>query len=148
MAQFAVIDIGMDNRNRILQNLKVYRYALPDGWVVLVGRTERDNDVLSLRVAAQSDYWFHAKGVPGSHVILKDELGESRTPDAALLKVAAAVAAYHSKARKAGITPVNCTQARHVGKPRGAKPGLVTIQKEKTIKVRPALPVLEGERIA
>jgi predicted ribosome quality control (RQC) complex YloA/Tae2 family protein len=57
-----------------------------------------------------------------------------------MLKAAAAIAAYHSKARNAGVVPVSCTRAQNVSKPRGAKPGTVQIRKETTIKVRPGLP--------
>jgi predicted ribosome quality control (RQC) complex YloA/Tae2 family protein len=74
--------------------------------------------------------------MPGSHVILQ---GEGQ-PDNATMKEAASIAAWHSKARTAGIVAVNCTMAANVSKPRGAKPGSVTIKKEKTLKVRPSVP--------
>ncbi len=115
-----------------------WRYELPNGWEVLAGKTDIDNDLLSLKTAQANDLWFHAHGLPGSHVILHHPDGGK--PDNGTLKAAAAIAAWHSKARNAGIVPVNCTEAKHVGKPRGAKPGSVTIKREKTIKVRPALP--------
>ena len=60
--------------------------------------------------------------------------------DRTTIKLAASVAAYHSKARAAGIVPVSCTRAQNVSKPRGAKAGTVQIRKETTLKVRPALP--------
>jgi len=115
-----------------------WRYELPEGWEVLAGKTDADNDLLSLRIAKANDLWFHVRGLPGSHTILRHPDGGK--PDNATIKVAAAIAAWHSKARKAGTVPVSCTEARHVGKPRGAKPGTVSIKREKTIKVRPALP--------
>ena len=118
----------------------VWKYVLPDGWEILAGKTDADNDLLSLKTARANDYWFHVHGLPGSHVILRGPDGE--TPDNERLKTAAGVAAWHSKARAAGTVPVSCTQAKNVSKPRGAKPGTVTIRKEKTIKVKPALPVL------
>jgi predicted ribosome quality control (RQC) complex YloA/Tae2 family protein len=110
-------------------------YALPGGWQVLVGRTDAANDRLSLRVARARDRWFHVRGLPGSHVVLR--VGEDAAPDRTTLELAAAIAAYHSKARGAGIVPVSCTEARHVSKPRGAKPGTVAIRKEQVLKVRP-----------
>jgi predicted ribosome quality control (RQC) complex YloA/Tae2 family protein len=110
-------------------------YALPGGWQVLVGRTDEANDRLSLRVARARDRWFHVRGLPGSHVVLR--VGEDAAPDRATLELAAAIAAYHSKARGAGIVPVSCTEARHVSKPRGAKPGTVAIRREQVLKVRP-----------
>lgn len=123
----------MDDRTVEFEGL--LEYALPGGWQVLVGRTDAANDRLSLRVARARDRWFHVRGLPGSHVVLR--VGEDAAPDRATLELAAAIAAYHSKARGAGIVPVSCTEARHVSKPRGAKPGTVTIRKEQVLKVRP-----------
>jgi predicted ribosome quality control (RQC) complex YloA/Tae2 family protein len=121
---------------------QTYSYELPGGWIVLAGKTESDNDRLSIKFAHPQDWWFHVNGMPGSHVLLKaKESGEE--PGIEVLKAAAAIAAYHSKARSGGIVPVSCTRARFVTKPRGAKPGTVSIRKEKTIKVRPALPKTE-----
>lgn len=116
----------------------VWKYALPGGWEVLAGKTDSDNELLSLKTARPNDLWFHVHGLPGSHVILRGP--EGGRPDPALIKQAAAVAAWHSKARTAGIVPVSCTEAKNVSKPGGAKPGTVCIKREKTIKVRPALP--------
>jgi len=116
----------------------LWRYELPGGWEVLVGRTDADNDRLSLKLARPDDWWFHVNGMPGSHTLLRARKGE--TPDRDTLKAAAAIAAWHSKARERGRIGVACTQARYVSKPRGAKPGSVTIRKEKTLTVRPELP--------
>jgi len=110
-------------------------YILPGNWKVLAGRTDADNDYLSLKVAAEDDWWFHVRGMPGSHVVLKGPAGEE--PEKQTLRKAAAIAAYHSKARGAGVVPVSCTKARYVTKPRGAKPGTVRIRKEVVLKVRP-----------
>jgi predicted ribosome quality control (RQC) complex YloA/Tae2 family protein len=117
---------------------RLIEYALPGGWTVLAGKTEADNDELSLRVAGPNDWWFHVRGMPGSHVVLRAQ--ENIEPDRATLERAAAIAAYHSKAREGGVVPVSCTRARYVSKPRGAKPGTVTITKERVLKVRPGLP--------
>ncbi len=118
-----------------------WTYNLPGGFEVLAGKTDADNDLLSLKIAKANDLWFHVHGMPGSHVILRHPDGEK--PDNATVKTAAAIAAWHSKARNAGMVPVSCTEAKHVGKPRGAKPGTVSIKREKTLKVRPALPEKE-----
>jgi len=125
---------------KIIQREKprIDEYTLPGGWVVLAGRTDLDNDRLSLKVAGQNDWWFHVKGMPGSHVILQAR--PDATPDRDTLKRAAAVAAYHSKARAGGMVAVSGTLARHVTKPPGAKPGTVNIKKETVFKVRPGLP--------
>lgn len=117
---------------------RLWRYELPGGWEVLAGKTDQDNDHLSLKMARSSDYWFHVKGLPGSHVLLRVPSGEDA--DNATLKAAAAVAAWHSKKREARQVAVSCTLAQYVSKPRGAKPGTVQIRKEKVLNVRPAIP--------
>ena len=115
---------------------RLLEYVLPVGWKVLVGRTDEDNDRLSLDVAKPDDWWFHVRGMPGSHVVLQCPPGEE--PDRETLKRAAAIAAYHSKAREGGGVAVSCTRVRHVTKPRGAKAGTVQIRKELVLKVRPS----------
>jgi len=121
---------------------RLFVYRLSGDWTVLAGRSDTDNDTLSIKLAAPNDWWFHVRGVPGSHVVLRAKI--DREPDREALRQAAAIAAYHSKARNTGIVPVACTQARHVSKPRGAKPGTVQIRKEIILKVRPALPPVDG----
>jgi len=130
----------MDERRirRLQEPPKVWEYALPGGWKALAGKTDSDNDRLSLRVARPNDWWFHVHGMPGSHVVLQGPEGEEA--DRETLKRAAAVAAYHSKARTAGVVPVSCTRACNVSKPHGAKPGSVQIRREIVLKVRPSLP--------
>lgn len=117
---------------------RLFEYRLPGGWAVVAGRTDEDNDRLSLKMAGPNDWWFHVRGQPGSHVVLRVPPGQE--PDRAVLKTAAAVAAYHSKARQGGVVAVSATRARYVTKPRNAKPGTVRIRKEIVLKVRPALP--------
>jgi predicted ribosome quality control (RQC) complex YloA/Tae2 family protein len=120
---------------RVQHNIS--EYELPGGWKVLAGKTDADNDFLSIKMAKPNDYWFHVRGMPGSHVILRAKPNED--PDRETLKRAAAVAAFHSKARNGGIVAVSCTRARYVTKPRGAKPGSVQIRKESVFKIRPGL---------
>ena len=111
------------------------QYTLPGGWQVLAGRTAAANDYLSRRLARPNDLWFHIRGMPGSHVVLR--VPEGATPDRATQERAAAIAASHSKARAAGTVAVSCTEARHVSKPPRAKPGTVTIRTETVLKVQP-----------
>lgn len=115
-----------------------WTYELEGGFEAWAGKTDADNDLLSLKVAASNELWFHVHGLPGSHVLLRHPEGEK--PDKTAIRQAAAIAAWHSKARNAGTVSVSYTEAKHVGKPRGAKPGSVNIKHEKSIKVRPALP--------
>jgi predicted ribosome quality control (RQC) complex YloA/Tae2 family protein len=118
------------------RRLRLIEYRLSGRWTVLVGRTDADNDYLSLKLAQPDDWWFHVRGVPGGHAILK-ALPDAE-PDRETLKRAAAIAAYHSKARNAGLVAVSCTRARYVSKPGNAKTGTVQIRKEIVLKVRPA----------
>lgn len=117
---------------------RLHRYELPGGWEVLAGHSDDDNERLTFKVAHQDDWWFHVRGMPGSHVVLRSRPGE--TPDRATLKAAAAIAAWHSKARTGGDVAVSCTLAKNVSKPRGAKRGTVEIRRETVLKVRPAAP--------
>jgi predicted ribosome quality control (RQC) complex YloA/Tae2 family protein len=116
----------------------MFEYVLPGDWIVLAGKTDADNDRLSLKVANPNDWWFHVRGMPGSHVILRAKPDEE--PERDTLKKAAAISAYHSKARNGGVVAVSCTQARYVTKPKGAKPGTVSIRKETVLKIRPEIP--------
>lgn len=113
-------------------------YEPVDGFVIIAGRTSKDNDFISVKVAAPEDYWFHVRGMPGSHVLLRSLNGQE--PDKRLQETAAAVAAWHSKARNGGVTAVSMTKAKFVSKPGGVKDGTVYIKNEKVFKVRPALP--------
>lgn len=114
---------------------RIIAYELPDGWTVWAGATDADNDYLSTKLADPNDWWFHVDHVPGSHVILRSRA--DLEPNRETLKQAAAIAAYHSKARNAGIVPVHCTRARHVSKPRGVKAGTVRVSRGSVLKVRP-----------
>jgi predicted ribosome quality control (RQC) complex YloA/Tae2 family protein len=121
-------------------SVKIYSYELAGGWTVLAGRTDADNERLSIKLADPRDWWFHVRGMPGSHVLLKYRPDHAEEPGSATLKEAASIAAWHSKARNGGVVPVSCTRACNVSKPRGAPAGTVTIRKERILKVRPAIP--------
>jgi predicted ribosome quality control (RQC) complex YloA/Tae2 family protein len=113
----------------------IVEYRLPGEWEVLAGRTDAANEYLSLRLARPADLWFHIRGMPGGHVVLR--VPDGATPDRATQELAAGVAAYHSKARAAGTVAVSCTEGRNVSKPAGAGPGTVSIRQERVLKVRP-----------
>ncbi len=117
---------------------KVHAYVLPGGWHVWAGRTAADNEKLSCKVARNDDWWFHLRGMPGSHVVLF--VRDGIEPDNNTVKAAAAIAAYHSRMRGGGTVSVTGTRARFVSKPRGARVGTVSIRKEKKFKVKPAIP--------
>jgi len=118
-------------------------YDLPGGWEVWVGRDSRQNDELTHRYASQKDLWFHARGCQGSHVVLRVATGKGEPPKDAILR-AAAIAAFHSKARTSGLVPVAYAEKRYVRKPRKAPPGTAVMLREKVVMVRPEIPEGSG----
>ncbi|MBR5315156.1 MAG: NFACT family protein, partial [Firmicutes bacterium] len=116
---------------------KPHRYETSDGFTVLVGRNNRENDILTLKNASKTDYWFHTKDIPGSHVIVPTE-GRELTETA--IFEAAAIAAYHSKGRVSENVPVDYVPIRYVKKPAGAKPGMMIFTNNRTVWVNPAIP--------
>lgn len=115
----------------------VARRHIVDGFTILVGRSARDNDTLSLRIAAPRDLWFHAAGVAGSHVIIRRPESGEEIPRA-VIERAAQLAAWHSKARNArGKVPVHWCAASDVGKTRGAPAGQVRLARHDTLRVYP-----------
>lgn len=113
-----------------------YTYLSRDGFKILVGRNNKENDVLTFKTAGNKDIWLHTKDIPGSHVII---LTEGRDIPDTTLKEAASIAAYYSKARLSENVAVDYTQVRHVKKPAGAKPGMVIFVHNKTLFVNPKL---------
>ncbi|MBI5495725.1 MAG: DUF814 domain-containing protein [Deltaproteobacteria bacterium] len=121
------------------------RFTTPEGYVVLVGRTRADNDLLTHRTARGNDLFLHARDAPGSHVILVLD-AERPGRDRALLR-AAQLAAHFSEARGHGVVDVRWTEVRHV-RPVPGTPGLVTLAKERVLRVRlddPELGALLGK---
>ena len=112
-------------------------YPLSDGTVILVGRSARQNDELTFRLARPHDLWLHARGRPGAHVVIVTK-GRPVSPEA--LKQAAALAAYYSQGRKEKRVAVDCTECRHVRRIDAARPGLVRYEGERTVVAVPARP--------
>ena len=124
-----------------------YRTFLCDGFEILVGKGEKDNDHLTFDVAEPHDLWLHvAGGAPGSHVVVRnpDQVEVPRS----VLEVAAQAAAWFSKARGAPKVEVHYCRASEVRKPRGAPAGLVEMRRWKSLRVRPVLPKELGEETA
>ena len=90
-----------------------FQYTTSDGFRVLVGRNNKENDILTFKTASGKDLWFHTKDIPGSHVIL---FTEGKGVSEIAIFEAAAMAAYHSKGRESENVPVDYTQVRHVKK--------------------------------
>ncbi len=112
-------------------------FETSDGFTVLVGRNNKQNDVLTLKTAGKFDYWFHTKNIHGSHTIVLTEGKE--ISDTAILE-AAQICAYHSKGRESSQVPVDYTIVKNVSKPSGAKPGKVIYVSYNTVYVTPKLP--------
>ena len=116
----------------------------PDGMTVLVGRTARDNDVLSLKLASPRDFWFHVAGESGSHVVVRNPDKLDALPRETK-RFAASLAAGYSKARRGGKTAVHMARAGDVGKKRGMAPGKVTLRRFTTVHAHPRRLKEDGE---
>jgi predicted ribosome quality control (RQC) complex YloA/Tae2 family protein len=143
---------GLDN---IIKELKIKRqgmkpekedikekfkhYIIDDKYHIYVGRDSKNNDLLTTRFAKQNDYWFHARSVSGSHVVLRVE-NTKEAISKNILKKTAALAAYHSKAKTAGVVPVAFTFKKYVVKKKGFPIGTVHLLKEDVLLVKPEIP--------
>ncbi len=117
-----------------------FEYQLSDGYVVMAGKNNKENDALTLKKASKNDIWFHTKDIPGSHVLLFTNGTKLNDIDENIIYEAASIAAYHSKARSSENIPVDYTLVKHVKKPNGAKPGMVIFTDNKTVYVNPKVP--------
>lgn len=112
-----------------------YRRISCQGWEILIGKSAAGNDYITMKIAGDHDLWLHAEGLPGSHVVIRNP--EKRDVPPEVLRKAAELAAFYSKGRGQGKVSVAYTFARYVRKPRGAKPGLVTLSERKTVMAVP-----------
>ena len=119
------------------QALPPIEYTTSDGFKVLVGRNNKQNDKLTLKTARKTDLWFHTKEIHGSHTIL---VLDGKEPTDIAITEAAQIAAYHSKAQQSNNVPVDYTLVKNVNKPTGAKPGMVIYLTNKTAYVMPQIP--------
>lgn len=119
------------SRSESLSQLECHRYQTPQGFEILIGRNNRQNDYLTFRLANEYDLWFHTQEIPGSHVLLRLEPGA--VPDEQDLQFTADLTAYYSRARESDRVPVIYTAPCHVYKPKGAKPGMVIYKQETVI---------------
>ena len=122
------------DKNKIKSAPTYQKYLSSDGFTILCGRNNIQNDKLTLKDSAKTDIWFHTQNIPGSHTVIVTE-GKD-VPDKTL-EQAAIIAAYNSKARGASKVAVDYTQIKNVKKPSGAKPGFVIYENYKTAIVNP-----------
>lgn len=120
-----------------LEGVRIYTSS--EGVEILVGRTGRDNDRLTFRLAGPDDFWLHARGTPGAHVIIRNPKRDAR-PSQRTLEEAASLAAWWSDARGSDWTEVQWTRRKNVRRLRGAAPGTVTVKRHESVRVRPAVP--------
>ena len=107
-----------------------------DGYTILVGRNNKENDYLTLKYANKNDLWFHTKDFHGSHTILKID-NNLPYPNSDILAETAKIAAKHSKAKNSSNVPVDYCEVKYVKKPSGARPGMVIYTNNKTLNVNP-----------
>ncbi len=130
----------------IWQGKSVARVAeSPDGMIVLVGRTARDNDVLSIKLAAPRDFWFHVAGESGSHVVVRNPDNLDVLPRETK-RFAAGLAAGYSKARRGGKVAVHMARAGDVTKPRGLAAGKVHLRRFSNVNASPLRLEDEGDK--
>ncbi len=124
-------------KSTLTKNKKVsfnpLKYTI-DGFVLLVGKNNKENDYLTLKYAKKTDLWFHTKDIHGSHAIL---CLDNKVPDNDVLIRCAQIVAYHSKARDSSNVPVDICEVKFVKKPKGSKPGMVIYSNNQTINVQP-----------
>ena len=116
------------------KELPPIEYRTSDGFRVLVGRNNVQNEKLSLKTAMKSDMWLHTQKIPGSHVII---CGDGNEISDEAIEEAALIAAYHSKARESSLVPVDYTRVKALKKPNGGKAGMVIYHEYYTIIVNP-----------
>ena len=110
------------------------KFVSDDGFTILVGRNNQQNDRLTLKESRNYDIWLHTLQVPGSHTVI---VCDGQQPPNRTIEQAAQLAAYHSGARQSGLVAVDFTLIKYVSKPRGAKPGMVIYTHQSTLYVHP-----------
>lgn len=134
LADAGYIKRSAQKRSKQSAALKFKEYTADEGYKILVGRNNRENDYLTTVLAGKNDLWFHTKNIPGSHVIVFS--GGAEVSEDTVVK-AARLAAENSKGAGSSNVPVDYTQIKYVKKPSGAKPGMVIYKTNKTVYVTP-----------
>lgn len=116
------------------KSLPPMEYVSSEGYKILVGRNNKQNDKLTLKDAEKLDIWLHTQNIAGSHVIIR--AGGEEVPLKTIIE-AASLAAYHSKAQTSAQVPVDYCLVKYVKKPAGAKPGMVIFSNQHTVYVTP-----------
>jgi predicted ribosome quality control (RQC) complex YloA/Tae2 family protein len=129
-------ELGKKETKHTAQVKTLFRKLLiNDAWEILIGRSSKENDLLTLHTAKSQDWWFHTRIYQGTHVVLRNHKKQELPED--LKQLCARIAAYYSKAKSSSQVPVDYTQIRYIRKPRGSAPGYVTYSHQHTIFVEP-----------
>jgi len=119
--------------------VRVREYRTSDGYTVLVGKTAAENDLLTFKIAAPHDFWLHAAGRAGAHVVVRNPRRARDLPSTTLME-AAGIASWFSKGQREEEIEVHYAQRKDVRKGRGMSPGMVMLKRYRTVRARPALP--------
>ena len=131
-------------REKIQKRKKPEKYLASDGkTIILVGRNNLQNEELTFKMARKDELWFHAKDIPGSHVVISGNLN----PSDEVKTDAAELAAYYSKARLSNLVQVDMIEVKKLNKPTGGKPGFVTYTGQKTLRVTPDSEKIESMKL-
>ena len=129
-------DINKKDKSKLIKEKKKYRkFKVDENWEVFIGRTNKENDLLTTKLAKPHDWWFHTRIFHGTHVILRN-FGKKELPEN-LKRLCCRLAAYYSKAKKSTNVPVDYTQIRYVRKPRSSPAGYVIYSNQRTLYVDP-----------
>ena len=131
-------------REKIQKRKKLEKYLASDGkTIILVGRNNLQNEELTFKIARKEELWFHAKDIPGSHVVISGNLN----PSDEVKTDAAELAAYYSKGRLSNLVQVDMIEVKKLNKPTGGKPGFVTYTGQKTLRVTPDSEKIESMKL-
>lgn len=141
VAQEEIVAPGKKTKRIVEERLLPFReFLLDSGSKVYVGKSARSNMELTFKFARPDDYFFHVRGIEGAHTILRPQLKRGENPKKEDIEIAAAIAAYFSKARNQKNVPVSYAQRKYLKKSKKGKIGSVILMREKVIFVDPGLP--------
>jgi predicted ribosome quality control (RQC) complex YloA/Tae2 family protein len=138
--ELGLVKAPVPRRGQAAPTPQPLRLVSSDGLPLLVGKNNRQNEFVTFQAAHAGDWWLHTQGIPGAHVVIRtsDEVPTRSLHEAATL------AAWFSQARESSRVPVVYTRRRHVKKPRGARPGMVIYEQERTLFVTPDPAVVDA----